>query len=102
MQIFYPSHFERQSLTSISRAGPCKLVPDQDRHGEEHMTTEASKAPPRSLSPAAERMRRHRKRRRNGLLCLRILLRETEIDAQALPRQHNTTSAIALGGIGLE
>jgi len=56
------------------------MVADQNRHGEEHMTTEASKAPPRSLSPAAERMRRHRKRRRNGLRCLRIVLRETEID----------------------
>jgi hypothetical protein len=31
-------------------------------------------------SPAAARMRRHRQRRRNGLLCLTIELRETEID----------------------
>jgi hypothetical protein len=30
-------------------------------------------------SAAAERMRRHRKRRRNGLRCLIIELRETEI-----------------------
>ena len=56
------------------------MVADQDRHREGHVSTEASKAPPRSLSPAAERMRRHRKRRRNGLRCLRIVLRETEID----------------------
>ena len=34
---------------------------------------------PRSL--AAERKRRHRKRRRDGLRCLTIELRETEIDA---------------------
>ena len=33
------------------------------------------------LSPAAERMRRHRERRRDGLRCLIIELRETEIDA---------------------
>ena len=31
-------------------------------------------------SLAAERMRRHRRRRRNGLRCLMIQLRETEID----------------------
>jgi hypothetical protein len=34
--------------------------------------------PCRSL--AAERMRRHRKRRRKGLRCVTIELRETEID----------------------
>ena len=33
-----------------------------------------------SRSPAAERMRLHRERRRNGLRCLMIELRETEID----------------------
>jgi hypothetical protein len=32
-------------------------------------------------SSAAERMRRHRERRREGLRCLTIELRETEIDA---------------------
>ena len=32
-------------------------------------------------SPAAERMRLHRERRRQGLRCLTIELRETEIDA---------------------
>ena len=32
-------------------------------------------------SLAAERMRRHRQRRRNGLRCLTIELRETEINA---------------------
>jgi hypothetical protein len=32
------------------------------------------------LNPAAERMRRHRQRRRDGLRCLMIELRETEID----------------------
>lgn len=33
-----------------------------------------------SLSPPAIRMRRHRQRRRDGLRCLNIQLRETEID----------------------
>jgi hypothetical protein len=42
------------------------------------MTTET--APP-APSPAAERMRRHRERQRDGLRCLTIELRETEIDA---------------------
>jgi hypothetical protein len=36
---------------------------------------------PGSRSPAAERMRRHRQRRRDGLRCFMIELRETEIDA---------------------
>jgi len=31
-------------------------------------------------SPAAERMRRHRERRRDGLRCVTIQLRVTEID----------------------
>jgi hypothetical protein len=74
-------HFERQSQFS-ARAAPCEkskrgwLVADQ---------TELTKLPatklPRSL--AAERMRRHRERRRDGLRCLTIELRETEIDALA-------------------
>ena len=33
------------------------------------------------VSPAAERMRRHRQRKRDGLRSMRIELRETEIDA---------------------
>jgi hypothetical protein len=35
----------------------------------------------KSISAAAERMRRHRQRRREGLRSLRVLLRETEVDA---------------------
>jgi hypothetical protein len=34
-----------------------------------------------TLSPAALRMRRSRERRRGGLLCLRVELRETEVNA---------------------
>jgi hypothetical protein len=34
-----------------------------------------------ALSPTAKRMRLHRQRRRDGLRCLTIELRETEIDA---------------------
>jgi hypothetical protein len=37
--------------------------------------------PSHHLSPVAERMRRHRERRREGLRCLMIELRVTEIDA---------------------
>ena len=40
--------------------------------------TDAISSP--SISAAAERMRRHRERRREGLRCLMIELRETEID----------------------
>ena len=35
---------------------------------------------PRSPTPAAERMRRHRERRRDGMRCFVIELRDTEID----------------------
>jgi hypothetical protein len=34
-----------------------------------------------ACSPAAERMRLHRERRRQGLSCVTIELRETEIDS---------------------
>ena len=37
--------------------------------------------PGHHLSPVAERMRRHRERRREGLRCLMVELRATEIDA---------------------
>ena len=45
--------------------------------------TDSNATPPEhaSRSPAAERMRRHRQRRRDGLRCLVIELRETEIEA---------------------
>jgi hypothetical protein len=45
------------------------------------MTTNPPTAAPATRSTAAERMRRHRERRRDGLRCLIIELRETEIDA---------------------
>ena len=35
---------------------------------------------PAAISSSADRMRRHRQRRRDGLRCLTIELRETEID----------------------
>jgi hypothetical protein len=40
-----------------------------------------SRAAPATRSAAAERMRAHRQRRRDGLRCLTIEVRETEIDA---------------------
>jgi hypothetical protein len=45
-------------------------------HGE--MTAHTTEP---ARSAAAERMRLHRERRRNGMRCLTIELRETEIDA---------------------
>jgi hypothetical protein len=47
------------------------------------MMTNPPTAAPATHSPAAERMRRHRERRRDGLRCLTIELRETEIDTLA-------------------
>jgi hypothetical protein len=44
------------------------------------MGTEPMNDPAPCPSPAAERMRRHRERRRDGLRCVTIELRETEID----------------------
>jgi uncharacterized protein (DUF849 family) len=38
-------------------------------------------SPTRSSTPAAQRMRRYRKHRREGLRSVRILLGETDIDA---------------------
>jgi hypothetical protein len=57
-------------------------------------TTEAATG-----TAAAERMRRHRQRRRDGLRCLVIELRETEIDelirkGLLKPETRNDTSAI--------
>jgi hypothetical protein len=45
------------------------------------MTTNPSTAASATRSAAADRMRAHRQRRRDGLRCLTIELRETEIDA---------------------
>ena len=55
--------------------------------------------PSASRSPAAERMRLHRERRRQGLRCLIIELRETEIDelirkGLLKPETRNNTNAI--------
>ena len=47
------------------------------RHAELTVTPRTESA----RSAAAERMRLHRERRRNGMRCLTIELRETEIDA---------------------
>lgn len=51
------------------------------------------------ISPAAGRMRRHRERRRSGLRCLTVQLRETEIDmlicrALLKPEMRNNKIAI--------
>jgi hypothetical protein len=54
---------------------------------------------PATRTTAAERIRRHRQRRRHGLRCLVIELRETEIDVLIRkrllkPETRNDTSAI--------
>jgi hypothetical protein len=63
------------------------------------MSSPASSAEPATYTAAAERMRRHRQRRRDGLRCLVIELRETEIDALISngllkPEMRNDTSAV--------
>ena len=45
------------------------------------LTVTPSTTAPTTRSAAAERMRLHRERRRKGLRCLTIELRETEIEA---------------------
>ena len=47
---------------------------------EDAETSGGPATPPISCSPAANRMRYHRERRREGLRCITIELRETEID----------------------
>jgi len=47
----------------------------------DYEATPMARSVPTSNSDVADRMRRHRQRRRNGLRCLTIELRETEIDA---------------------
>ena len=44
------------------------------------MTSISSTIQPPTLTAAADRMRRHRQRRRDGLRCFIIELRETEVD----------------------
>ena len=45
------------------------------------MSPEPKKMPALSSAPAAERMRRYRKRRRRGIRCVRVQIHVTEIDA---------------------
>ena len=60
----------------------------------------------RSSSPAAQRMRRYRKQRRQGLRCVRILLDETDIDVLIRMRllkehQRHDVEALQTAVIGL-
>ena len=78
-------------VTSVQQGQP--MVHDAE------MMAIAPTAEPEACSPAAERMRRHRQRRRDGLRCLVIELRETEIDVLIRkglmkPETRNDTSAI--------
>jgi len=47
---------------------------------EDAETSGGPATPPISCSATAQRMRAHRDRRRKGLRCIRIELRETEVD----------------------
>jgi hypothetical protein len=63
------------------------------------MTATPLTTEPATRTAAAERMRRHRERRRDGLRCLVIELHETEIDELVRkgllkPETRNDTSAI--------
>jgi hypothetical protein len=51
-----------------------------DGDPEDAAVADAEAVPTRSSSPAAERMRLHRKRRRRGVRCLRTSLHVTQID----------------------
>jgi cytochrome oxidase assembly protein ShyY1 len=55
---------------------------------------------PMPTSPAARRMRRHRKRRAEGLRCVTILIRETDVDVLVgrgwlKPEMRNIRTAIS-------
>lgn len=63
------------------------------------MTINPPTSMPVPCSAAAQRMRRHRERRRDGLRCLTIELRESEIDALIRkellkPETRNDASAV--------
>ena len=66
---------ERPANTIVETAGGLLSRPARSPSKSEPM----NELVPRP-NPAAERMRRHRQRRRDGLRCLMIELRETEID----------------------
>jgi hypothetical protein len=54
------------------------FINDEEAHRAERMT---NIPPSHSSSPAAQRMRRYREHRRQGLRSVRILLDQTDIDA---------------------
>jgi hypothetical protein len=86
--------FFAPKLTLITRLWPARaaMIEKED-------TMNPPTALPAARSGAAERMRAHRQRRRDGLRCLTIELRETEIDALIRkellkPETRNDLSAI--------
>jgi len=68
-------------VNSFTGAGGRVLNKSSDQRDRAEMTAIPPTTEPTAASAAAERMRRHRQRRRDGLRCLMIELRETEIDA---------------------
>jgi hypothetical protein len=87
--------------TPATGSGLCvtSLKQGQPMAHDAEMTAIVPTAEPAARSAAAERMRLHRERRRQGLRCLIIELRETEIDmlirkGLLKPETRNDTSAI--------
>lgn len=70
----------RCAPTAQCATGDTNCTLRRDRVLEDGMTTEAEGVSVRSLSPAAERMRLYRKRRRRGMHSLRTSLHVTQID----------------------
>jgi hypothetical protein len=68
-------------VDSFTGAGGHVLNKAPTNAQDAEMTAITPTTEPAAPSAAAERMRRHRQRRRDGLRCLMIELRETEIDA---------------------
>jgi len=70
-------------------------------HDTEFVMTPPTSEPVAS-SAAAERMRRHRQRRRDGLICMTIELRKSEVDGLIKrgllgPETRNDVSAVRKG-----
>jgi len=75
-----PDEDQRCVPTIQSVTGETNCTFRRDRVSEDAIKTEAVGVPIRSSSPAAERMRLHRKRRRQGMHSLRTSLHVTQID----------------------
>jgi hypothetical protein len=92
-------HGRYREAARVSRRAARRTTPSMLGRTVAEMTTNPSTAPPATRSAAAERSRAHRQRRREGLRCVTIEIRDSEIDAlvrkQLLkPVMRNDTTAI--------